>query len=252
MTKGCFSALLLAVGAGLGGCGTGPIDAFGLASDALSADLVAHWSFDEGTGSMVGDSSGHAYHGVLNGTSWSWLPEGRFSAALHLEQGDYVMVDNFPNATPGWTVAVWVRFSAQNVAVGEVTVLSTENVFKGGWEINLTDTERTYHFGFFRGPNASDYTYCNCDGCIRPDEWQHLAAVVDGAAGTLAFYLDGVLQTQQAIPQSILPGVPTLYMGRWATKDPPRLFVGSLDDVGIWSRALPAEEVVRLTQAPAP
>ena len=247
-------ALILATAGSLSGCGTGPIDAFGLLPDALSSGLVAHWRFDEGTGTTVADSSGNARNGVLNGSTWSWLPQGQgqFGAALHLRQGDYVTVNGFPHATAGWTVAVWVRFAPQNPAVGEVTVLSTEDVFKGGWEINLIDRDLTYHFGFFRGPDSSDYTHYNCAGCVRPDEWQHLAAVVDGAASTMAFYLDGVSQQRQSILQAILPGVATLYMGRWATRDPARLFVGSLDDVAIWSRPLSAAEVVRLTQAPAP
>lgn len=252
-TRG-LPALILATAASLSGCGTGPIDAFSPLPDALSPGLVAHWSFDEAAGSTVADSSGNGLNGVLNGSTWSWLPQGqgRFGAALHLRQGDYVTVDNFLHATAGWTVAVWVRFATQSPAVGEVTVLSTEDVFKGGWEINLVDRDLTYHFGFFRGPDSSDYTHYNCTGCVHPDEWQHLAAVVDGAAGTMAFYLDGVLQRLQPIPQPILPGVATLYMGRWATRDPARLFVGSLDDVAIWSRPLLAAEIVRLTQAPAP
>ena len=248
------AALALAVSAvaALSGCGTGPIDAFGLLPDALSSGLLAHWSFDEGTGSTVADSSGHGHDGGLSGTTWSWLPEGRFGAALHLQQGDCVTVDDFPDATPGWTVAVWVRFATQSPAVGEVTVISTEDVFQGGWEINLIDTNLRYHFGFFRGPGSSDYTSYDCTGCIHPDQWQHLAAVVDGAASTMAFYLDGVLQNRQSIAQAILPGVPRLYLGRWATTEPARLLVSSLDDVAIWNRALVSAEVALLTQAPAP
>ena len=235
-----------------GACGTGPIDAVGVLPDALSSGLLAHWAFDESTGSTVRDSSGNAHNGSVNGSTWSWLAAGRFAGALHLQQGDYVAIDGFPNATPGWTVGVWVRFAAQNPDVGEITVLSTEDVFKGGWEINLIDTSLSYHFGFYKGPGSSDYSFYNCERCIHPDQWQHLAAVVDGAAGTMAFYLDGVLQSRQSIAQPILPGVSTLYMGRWATTDPARLFVGSLDDVAIWNRPLMSAEIELLTQDPAP
>jgi hypothetical protein len=240
----------------LAGCGTGPIDAVSLGPAALSSDLVAHWSFDEGTGTVVHDDSGHGHDGALSGSTWSWLEHGRLAGALHLEQGDYVAVDGFPNATPGWTVAVWVQFASANVGIDEVTVISTEKVFTGGWEINLLapsgEGDLRYHFGFWTGPTSVEYAHYECKGCVHPDQWQHLAVVVDGAAGTMAFYLDGALQGRQSIPRAISPGVSTLYMGRWSTPDPARLLVGSLDDVAIWSRALVSEEIGLLTQAAVP
>jgi hypothetical protein len=247
----------------LSACGVGSIDAIGLApGGGLSMGLVAHWTFDEGVDSVVHDSSGHAHDGTLNvnGPTWSWLAQGRFGGALHLEQGDYVSVDNFPNATPGWTVSTWVQIAAKDVNAGDATVISTEDVYRGGWEVNINAPTvsapvAAYHFGFYTGPGNWIYAHYECSGCIHADQWQHLAAVVDtpaSGAGTLSFYLDGVLQDRHQVPQAILPGVATLYMGRWATTPPPRLLVGSLDDIAIWSRPLVSEEVALLTQAPVP
>jgi hypothetical protein len=245
----CATAVSLA----LAGCGTGAIDAVGLTPEALTSGLVAHWSFDERGGTSVGDSSGNGHTGSIVGTTWSWV-DGRFGGALRLEPGDYVSVESFPNATAGWTVAVWVQVPSQAVGMGDATVISTEDVFKGGWEINLNAVPSTlwYQPGFWTGPSQSDYAHYDCMGCVHPDRWQHLGVVVDGNAKTLAFYLDGVLQGRQPISQAILPGVPTLYMGRWATTDPARPLMGSLDDVAIWTRALSSAEIALLTQAPAP
>lgn len=234
-------------------CGVGSIDAVGLAPGALSQGLVAHWTFDEGSDSVVRDSSGNSHDGSINGSTWSWLSQGRFGGALHLEQGDYVAVDNFPDATQGWTVSVWVRIDSEDVGMGLATVISTEDLYRGGWEMNLNalPTDLQYDFGYWTGPGQFDYSaYYPCTNCMRPDQWQHVAAVVDGAGRTLSFYLDGVLQGWDEVPQSILPGVSTLYMGRWATTDPARLLVGSLDDIAIWNRTLVSEEIALLTQAP--
>jgi hypothetical protein len=239
----------------LSACGTGPIDALGLVPGGLSDGLVAHWTFDEGSGTSVRDSSGNARDGTLNGSTWSWVAAGRFGGALRLEQGDYVTVNDFPKATPGWTVSVWVQVGSMDVGIGEVTLISTEDVYKGGWEMNLTadSTHMEYHFGYWTGPNSSTYdAHYECLNCIHPDRWQQVTAVVDGAKGTLAFYLDAVLQARVHVPRTISPGVPTLYMGRWATSDPARLLAGSLDDIAIWNRALVSEEVALLHQAPAP
>jgi hypothetical protein len=244
----------------LSACSTSPIDAIGLAPDGLSKGLVAHWTFDEGTGSVVHDSAGSLspHDGAVNGSTWSWLPQGRFGGALHLELGDYVAVDNFPYATPGWTVSVWVQIAANDVNAGDATVISTEDLYHGGWEMNLnaptvTAPVAAYHFGFWTGPSNWTYAHYECSGCIHADQWQHLTAVVDApasGAGTLSFYLDGVLQDRHQVPQAISPGVATLYMGSWATPSSPRLLVGSLDDIAIWNRPLVSDEIVLLNAAP--
>ena len=239
----------------LSGCGNGNVDAVGLAPGGLAMDLVAHWTFDEGTGSTVGDSSGNRHDGTIDGSTWSWLSQGRFGGALHLEQGDYVAVDNFPNATSGWTVSAWVQIASKDVGMGLVTVISTEDVFKGGWQVNVLASAEALHyqFAFWAGPGQSDYPYYECsNNCIILDHWQHIAAVVDASAHTLAFYLDGALLGRVSVPHAILPGVPTLYMGRWATTNPARLLVGSLDDIAIWSRPLVGNEIAALMQAPVP
>jgi hypothetical protein len=234
-------------------CGSGAIDAVGLAPGGLSQGLVAHWTFDEGADSVVHDSSGNSHDGNINGSSWTWLAQGRFGAALHLAQGDYVAVDSFPYATEGWTVSAWVRIASKDVGMGDATMISTEDVFHGGWEMNLNaqPTNLQYDFGYWTGPGPYDYSaYDECKNCIDPDHWQHVAAVADGAAGTLSFYLDGLLHDRHQVPKAISPGVSTLYMGRWATTDPARLLAGSLDDIAIWSRALVSEEIGLLAQAP--
>jgi hypothetical protein len=231
----------------LGACGTGPLD-------AVELDLVAHWTFDEGVADKVRDWSPNHFDGSIHGSTWSWLSEGRFGKALHLEQGDYVTVDNFPSATSSWTVSVWVQVASGDIGKGEMTVISTEDVFKGGWEMNLTtpsETESQYHFGFYPG-SGNTYDHTECANCIKPDQWQHVTAVVDGSARTLTIYLEDAPQTPASIREVILPGVPTLYMGCWSTKDPARLLVASLDDISLWSRALRPEEIATLTRAPAP
>jgi hypothetical protein len=247
-TAAACAAVLLA------GCETGPIAAVGVTPEALTSGAVAHWRFDERGGTTVGDASGHGRDGTIAGATWSWLDAGRFGGALHLEQGDAVTVDGFPNATPGWTVSLWVQIPSQAIGLGDATLISTEDVFKGGWEINVNtlSTNLLYQPGFWVGPGPYDYAHYDCQGCIHPDHWQHVAAVVDGKAATLAFYLDGVLQAREHVGQVISPGVPTLYLGRWATTDPARLLLGSLDDIGIWDRALSSAEIALLNQAPVP
>ncbi len=248
--QGTIAVVFLGLAAGsVFGCGTGPIQAVGLDPDPLAPGMVAHWRFDEGSGTGVADSSGNRLDGTIVGSTWSWIA-GHCGGALHLERDDYVSVDGFPNATSNWTVAAWVQIPSQMVGAVDATLISTEDALKGGWELLVTNSK--YHFGYWTGiPTLNDYTYAACSSCIRPDQWQHLAATVDGEAMTLALYLDGKLQTRNTVPKLISPGVPTLYMGHWATT-PPRPLVGSLDDVAIWNRTLSSAEIALLVEAPAP
>jgi hypothetical protein len=230
------------------GCVAGPIDIVGLAPTGLRMGIVALWPLDDGAGTMAADRSINARNGTLTGGTWI---SGRFGGALHFEAGNEIMVPSFPQATPDWSVALWVRPPAGDFGGAFVTLISTENVFIGGWEMNamLMPTDPRYQFGYYLGPGESDYLSFDCR-CVIPQQWTHIAGVVDGAARTLSFYRDGVLQGVVPVAQPIKPGNTTLYMGRWQM--PGRLFTGDLDDVVIYSRVLAAPEVLALARAAAP
>lgn len=254
MTRATKHAAALTLLFTLAGCGRGAIDAIGLSPTGRDLGLVAHWTFDDAAGTVVRDFSGNGHDGTLFGTTASWITNGRFSQALHFEQGDYVAVNNFPDATSSWTVSAWVFIAGKDIGTGDATIVSTEDVFHGGWEMSLTALTGTMrlHFGYWTGPGSYDYAFYDCMECLVPDRWQHVTAVVDGAAKTLAFYLDGTLKIRESVVRGISPGSTTLYIGRWPTRDPPRLLMGSVDDISIWSRPLASAEIQLLTQAPAP
>src|SRR3954469_21521586 len=84
------------------GCGSAPLDLVTIDPDSLKNQLVAHWAFDEGTGTAVRDSSGNGHDGVLSGGAW--VAEGRFGRGLSLASGNSVAVAGFPQATASWTV----------------------------------------------------------------------------------------------------------------------------------------------------
>ncbi len=253
MTRRAQSVLCLAGAAVFCGCGSGAVDAVGLVSGGLVEGLIAHWTFDEGAGSAVRDSSTRHLDGIINGSTWSWISQGRFGGALHFESGDYVTVDNFPPATSGWTVSAWVQIASKDIGAAQGTIVSTEDLFKGGWEMSVIPKDDQSHFGFWQGPTPYEYAAYYCDKCIQPDRWRQITGVVDGSTKTLAFYLDGVLQGRVSVLQAISPGVSTLTMGSWASPDKDaRFLVGSLDDIAIWSRPLVEAEVATLAQAPAP
>src|SRR5262249_48960572 len=90
-------------------CTVTPLDAIKVNPGSLEDGMVAHWTFDEGSGDVVPDHSGNRHEGQINGGRW--IDTGRFAGALHLDEGAFVSVDNFPDATRSWSVSVWVRLT---------------------------------------------------------------------------------------------------------------------------------------------
>ncbi|MGD0677449.1 MAG: LamG domain-containing protein [Polyangiaceae bacterium] len=226
----------------------------------LTSDLIAHYTFDEDGGTVVHDySPGGNLVGALvsdSGTSL-WLPDGgRFGGALHFDGESYVSVDSFPWAVPNFTVSTWLRWNGAMDAVQ--TVLSTEVVFDGGWQINAQEINDS---GFemqaaFADPALADaslgddYRFLNAP-LPEAGAWTHFAFVVDETPPpTLTIYLNGNRLTSTSAPNPIRHGTPNLLMGRWSQMG--RFLVGDLDDVTIYQRALQATEIADLYHAPLP
>jgi hypothetical protein len=227
--------------------------------DAIGTGLIAHYTFDEGSGTVVVDHSGNGRNGTLFGGTW--LPDGgKFGGALHFDGTTYVTVDTFPDAPSSFTVSTWVRVAGFAPDSGLETVTSTEVVFDAdttgvtaaaGWELNIDGPldAGAYFQAAFWDRIAGQYTYSNCT-CLPLGVWTQFAFVVDGIAHTMTTYVNGQPSSVVAAPDSITPGTPSLNMGRWSI--PGRMLVGDLDDLNVYGQALAADQIMSLYQAPPP
>jgi hypothetical protein len=238
------------------GCTAGPIEIATLPSDSLSNDLVGHWAFDDGPGTIATDSSGNERTGIVGGilpppgSPTPWIA-GQFGAAYHFTGADYVTAGGIPRATPSYTVTAWVQIQPAELGAPIANLLSTE-ALGGGWALYATLGlgQQSYAFRFATNPSQG-YVVASCT-CVVPGPWTHLAAVVDGVSATLTLYVNGVATTVPTSGASILPGSTVLYMARSAELSPTFPLTGALDDVAIYDRALVAEEVAELSVEPVP
>ncbi len=240
----------------LNACSEAPLDAVvgpeGEGDRSLASALLAHFPLDETTGALAHDDSGAAHDGQVTGGSW--LSDGRFAGALRLAPGDSVSVAAFPSASSSFTVAMWMRVSAAQLAMDSqtwVAILSTEVFRQGGWQLNIDNRLGRPRIDFaYWAPPLDDYLFVECD-CLQADTWIHVAAVVDVAVNRVTLYTDGVVGDEETRPSDIQEGDPTLYFGRWSADG--RQFSGDLDDVALWSRALSPAEIGELQQrSPSP
>jgi hypothetical protein len=242
------------------GCAPGPIDAVELDPTSLEIGLLAHWSFDDGAGATVTDNSGNGHDGTI--IAGTWMPAAHFGGVLHIEGGagatpgpTGVVVPTFPPPVASWTVAGWVRTPRINTGSNYETIVSTELLDGGGWQLNLRmdmdaiPANLFYQFAYWIGPDRGNNTFHNCTCVGAPDEWVHIAGVIDRSTNTLSFYRNGALDGSEPATDPIVMASPTLYFGRWPADDL-RNLTGDLDDFVIYNRALTRREIKALASAP--
>ena len=73
------------------------------------SDLIARWTFDEGTGNIAHDSSGRGNDGTLMG-GYRWIT-GTMDGAVDLTGTGYVVLDSVDDdiTSTNMTLSVWVK-----------------------------------------------------------------------------------------------------------------------------------------------
>ena len=235
----------------LAGCGSAPIDVVAISPGSLPRGLVAHWAFDDQSGATISDRSGNGHDGQLTGGTWV---TGRFGGGLRLQPGDSVTIPGFPQATPDWTVSVWINLSQADKAAftaDRAVLLTAERPSMGGWEIEF-DPRPGFEWleaSYYQAPPTNDYVVLDCK-CIETARWSHWTAVFDSTNHRFSLYHGARLADRSALPAPILPGEPDLYIGRWSEGG--RSLSGVIDYYAIWSRALTADEVAAIDASTVP
>jgi hypothetical protein len=75
----------------------------------VSAGLIAHWPFDEGSGSVAGNSIDANYNGTLEGAAWE--ATGKFGGAIRFDGvDDRVSIPSGFNINgTAFTIALWLK-----------------------------------------------------------------------------------------------------------------------------------------------
>jgi hypothetical protein len=195
----------------------------------------------------VRDESGLGNHGTVRGTLPSSIA-GRFGGAAALAGTDWIEVADAPSLRPSSALTVSVWFYLDTLPdmrwVGLVNKRSAFNV----------DTT----FALFIAADAR--ITVDVDGeesrftskvLATTSRWTHVAFVFDGSLPMderVKLYIDGVLDTTAAEPSAILPPyAASVVVGNLVNGGD--TFVGRLDEVALWTRALSGTEITALQQA---
>ncbi|MFJ3306340.1 family 43 glycosylhydrolase [Streptomyces sp. NPDC086549] len=216
----------------------------------VPADLLLHYGFDETSGNIAVDSSGHGYHGTYVRTPGfgTGVKGGSFKMSGDATSSPYVKIPN------------GVLKNADSVTV------STYAKWKGGdnfqWLFGLGPDSDKYLFATPSNGGSSLYSAITtaswsaeskltAGSRLTPGEWRHVTVTLDGSTGTMVLYVDGiqVARTTTTIKPSQLYDADkdyTGYIGRSLYSADP-YFGGEVDDFRIYDRALSAAEVMELS-----
>jgi len=216
----------------------------GLAT-TTSPPLIAHYKFDEGSGTTATDSSGREMHGTVNGATYD---DGMFGKALSFDgSDDYIEIKDSETLSIGdgeLTVILWTK---PEVVTGSTTkMLLTKRCF-------TNNNEASYSLGISNGMLSSLVKTETAGQVIAPQvsieagEWKHIALVYGN--GYLKIYVDGRLEASKAGSGNIWGSGTQLPVcigyGRLVNRSPARryFFDGLIDDVKIFNTTLTADEI---------
>ena len=202
--------------------------------------LILYLPFDEGEGDIAKDASMYGNDGELDAPEWV---EGKFGMALEFDgQGDVVHVPTAKSdelqLTVEGTLECWFMLKGQGNSIWP-RIFSKESTtsHNGGYTLRLNwDQGQQFELGLEGTALAENKP----EAGVKPDIWYHGAGTFK--AGEHIAYLNGEIVKQGDL--GVLPLEDRTndlqIAGSFAG---PRNFEGIVDEVRIWNRVLPQDEI---------
>ena len=196
--------------------------------------LVAEWHFDEGSGSVLADSSGNGNDGVIHGATWT---DGNFGSALEFDGvDDYVVVPHSASISlsNAMTISAWV--TADSFPDWSTVVMKSATsrwydgygMYYGSGDLRVFVTEYSSHKAHTPFSATSSF--------------KHVVGTYDG--NNIKIYIDGVEKSTTSTSAGISTNTASLTIGKGAGGV--YQWDGKIDEIRIYNRALNAEEVKAL------
>ncbi len=223
-----------------GGAATHRGDVWSFRTEPLTSiydpDLVGWWKLDDDGSGFLTDSSGNGHQGTLNGDPL-WVA-GFDGDALEFDNaGDFVSIDGYKGimGTNPFTVTAWIKTATNGQMIS--------------W--GSTGAGQRVEFRVNGGRLRFDTNGGNVQGDtnVLDNQWHHVALTVQANAtissGDITFYLDGQDDTRTSSDTDVLNLTSNfdVKFGQMYDFSSSRWFIGSIDDVRIYSKVLTPEEI---------
>ena len=197
--------------------------------------LISYWPFDKYTfGSDVVSTNQGSLSGVIQRPSFGQLG----SSYAFNGTTDAITIPYAANlATGSFTIACWVKHDSNAGTVTKHTVIATNNGAEqsGGWSIEI-GSSGSFLCSINDGSKKEHYT----NTTISTGTWTHLLFAFNG--GTITPYLNGSVGSTFITGAFTRNGSGLEFGRRTSGGATGSYYVGSIDEVGYWGRALTATE----------
>ena len=192
--------------------------------------LVGWWPFN----GNANDESGNGNNGAVNGAT---LSIDRFGVANKAYSFDGVddFISILRNFQDSFTTSIWFKSNGNNQYKPLIDACNVN------WEVQIIDLHITY----VSFNNSLNYQLFNSNTLITNDNWNNLICTYN--SNILTFYLNGILIDQFTV-NTLQTNMGNYIFGASLTGSD-QYYDGSLDDIGIWNRALTECEIQDLYHA---
>jgi len=227
----CFAFLIVSLALLQGGVA----EAFNPLKDPA---LIGWWTCDEGTGTVVADSSPNGNHGAFVNGDPVWTT-GIYGNAITLVGPTLVRIEPMGLSLSQATMAGWLYAPSAQPEWASI-IMHRDPGPASGFNL-LADRQLAYHWA-----DASN-TWSFRGNVLHPlNEWAHCAVTVEPDKAT--FYLNGVASAVNNVTHGTIAWDGPTHLGgdgstSWVAR---RMNGGSLDDVCFFSRALTDAEILAI------
>lgn len=219
---------------------------------------VAHWSFNEGSGSVAYDSTQNGHDAALRNMNSSAWTSGKRQGALYFDgSNDYLSIYELSNGLGQYfkrdfSIALWInQYSSQSGYQVPIGIEDTTQFVSTGFE--------GFSIEIYNGVPSVYIAYTDTAREIVPasaalpaNQWLHLCVVREGPL--LKIYYDGKLDTSQVITPanikfgSAYPGYDVIGAAYDSWYGHENHFLGMLDDIHLYNFAIPESLIHKLAQ----
>ncbi|MBN1861616.1 MAG: metallophosphoesterase [Candidatus Thermoplasmatota archaeon] len=229
--------------------GTGTILRFETPVQANPAEeLVAYWSFDEGSGTIAHDSVGSNDGQIYGNPVWVGGVSG---TAIDFDgSNDYVLVDDndvLDLDYTDFTVSFWCKPKASGYQMDAFFKGYPGVNHDGSWAIRNSESENTWVFQNLDTTN--DHPGYNPTPCPL-NEWTMITMTYDDSTGAFKTYINDELDFNTIYKMELRDTARDLYLG--SVTGTHAFFKGLLDEMRIYQRVLSTDEVASLYSLDAP
>jgi len=213
-------------------------------------DIIAHWNFDEGQGSVLHDVSGNGNDGTIHGGEWV---EGKSGKAIRLNydgKGSHEAI-SIPDASPLWfgygdfSFGAWIKVApcGKNLSIFTYHYANSWNHRRVMLGINVDG--KIYVHTEIDDRGESNWTMTAGGQRVDDNQW-HFAALTRENTKLFKIYIDGI-----KVAEGTSKGATNVHNMVWPFtiggshwwKGPRGGYEGVIDEVTIHKRALSANEI---------